>query len=272
VHRNYPVTDQQRIVREVATQIGFDFQRGRLDTTEHPFCSGVGPNDCRITTRWDAGLLSTALYGVLHEAGHGLYEQGLPTEWYGLPPGEAASLGIHESQSRLWENLVGRSPAFWDWCFPRAKAAFPLSLADASADSVQRSLMVVQPSLIRVEADEVTYNLHVMMRFDLERAVIHGDLDVADLPSSLRPEFLAILRGFEAVTPLPGETPIHATVRKMSGEDAERLAARVVELFGEVARSAAPTLALAKEPNDRRSERFGDESDNVIPLLYASEA
>jgi hypothetical protein len=98
------------------------------------------------------------------------------------------------------------------------------------------------------------------------------DLDVADLPSSLRPEFLAILRGFEAVTPLPGETPIHATVRKMSGEDAERLAARVVELFGEVARSAAPTLALAKEPNDRRSERFGDESDNVIPLLYASEA
>lgn len=189
VHRNYPVADQQRFVREVATQIGFDFQRGRLDTTAHPFCSGVGPNDCRITTRWDDGLLSTALYGVLHEAGHGLYEQGLPTEWYGLPPGEAASLGIHESQSRLWENLVGRSPAFWDWCFPRAKAAFPLSLADASADSVQRSLMVVQPSLIRVEADEVTYNLHVMMRFDLERAVVHGDLAVADLPDAWNERF-----------------------------------------------------------------------------------
>ena len=189
VRRHYPVADQQRFVREVATRIGFDFQRGRLDTTEHPFCSGVGPNDCRITTRWAAGSLSTALYGVLHEAGHGLYEQGLPTEWYGLPPGEAASLGIHESQSRLWENLVGRSRAFWDWCFPLAQAAFPQSLAEASADSMQQALMIVQPSLIRVEADEVTYNLHVMMRFDLERAVIHGDLDVADLPAAWNDRF-----------------------------------------------------------------------------------
>jgi len=189
VRRQYPVADQQRFVREVATRIGFDFQRGRLDTTAHPFCSGVGPNDCRITTRWDAGSLSTALYGVLHEAGHGLYEQGLPTEWYGLPPGEAASLGIHESQSRLWENLVGRSRSFWDWCFPLAQAAFPQSLAEASADSVQQALMVVQPSLIRVEADEVTYNLHVMMRFDLERAVVHGELDIADLPTAWNDRF-----------------------------------------------------------------------------------
>lgn len=189
VRRRYPVSEQQRFVREVAARIGFDFQRGRLDTTEHPFCSGVGPHDCRITTRWDEHSLSTALYGVLHEAGHGLYEQGLPTEWYGLPPGEAASLGIHESQSRLWENLVGRSPAFWEWCFPLAQAAFPQSLADATAGSVQQSLMVVQPSLIRVEADEVTYNLHVMMRFDLERAVVHGDLAVADLPDAWNERF-----------------------------------------------------------------------------------
>jgi carboxypeptidase Taq len=180
----YPVADQQRFVREVAARIGFDFDRGRLDTTNHPFCSGVGPDDCRITTRWDEGFLPTALYGVLHEAGHGIYEQGLPTEWYGLPPGEAASLGIHESQSRLWENLVGRSPAFWEWCFPVARAAFPRQLAGADAAALQRALMRVEPSLIRVEADEVTYNLHVMMRFDLERAVIHGDLAVADLPGA----------------------------------------------------------------------------------------
>ena len=189
VRRSYPVADQQRFVREVASRIGFDFQRGRLDTAAHPFCSGMGPHDCRITTRWDQHALATSLYGVLHEAGHGLYEQGLPAEWYGLPPGEAASLGIHESQSRLWENLVGRSPEFWEWCFPIAKAAFPQSLADADAARVQESLMVVRPSLIRVEADEVTYNLHVMMRFDLERAVVHGELAVADLPEAWNDRF-----------------------------------------------------------------------------------
>jgi len=189
VRRSYPVADQRRFVREVASRIGFDFQRGRLDTAAHPFCSGMGPHDCRITTRWDEHSLPTALYGVLHEAGHGLYEQGLPSEWYGLPPGEAASLGIHESQSRLWENLIGRSPGFWEWCFPIARQAFPQSLADADAARVQESLMVVRPSLIRVEADEVTYNLHVMMRFDLERAVVHGDLAVADLPEAWNERF-----------------------------------------------------------------------------------
>jgi len=181
LRRSYPVADQQRFVREVAARIGFDFARGRLDTTDHPFCSTIGPDDCRITTRWDERFLPTSLYGVLHEAGHGLYEQGLSAEWFGLPLGEAASLGIHESQSRLWENLVGRSAAFWEWCFPIARAAFPQALGDATPAEVQRSLLTVKPSLIRVEADEVTYNLHVMMRFDLERAVIHGDLAVGDL-------------------------------------------------------------------------------------------
>ena len=189
VRRGYPVADQQRFVREIAARIGFDFDRGRLDTTAHPFCSGVGPDDCRITTRWDERFLPTSLYGVLHEAGHGLYEQGLPTAWYGLPPGEAASLGVHESQSRLWENLVGRSAAFWQWCFPLARAAFPTALADATADGMHRAVMVVRPSAIRVEADEVTYNLHVMMRFDLERAVVHGDLPVAELPSAWNERF-----------------------------------------------------------------------------------
>lgn len=189
LRRAYPVADQQRFVREIATRIGFDFDRGRLDTTDHPFCSTMGPDDCRITTRWDERCLPTALYGVLHEAGHGLYEQGLPTEWFGLPPGEAASLGIHESQSRLWENFVGRSPAFWEWCFPIARNAFPQSLAAASPAVVQQALMTVRPSLIRVEADEVTYNLHVMMRFDLERAVVHGELAVADLPEAWNDRF-----------------------------------------------------------------------------------
>ena len=186
---SYPAAAQQRFVRAVAERIGFDFQRGRLDTTAHPFCSTMGPDDCRITTRWDERFLPTALYGVLHEAGHGLYEQGLPRDWFGLPPGEAASLGIHESQSRLWENLVGRSPAFWEWCFPMACDAFPDTLAGSSAADVQRALMAVTPSFIRVEADEVTYNLHVMLRFDLEREVVHGSLAVTDLRDAWNDRF-----------------------------------------------------------------------------------
>ena len=187
--RGYPVADQQPFVCRVAEQIGFDFTRGRLDTTAHPFCSTMGPDDCRITTRWDEHFLPTALYGVLHEAGHGLYEQGLPREWHGLPAGEAASLGIHESQSRLWENLVGRSPAFWEWCFPVARAAFPAALADSSPDAAQRALMTVRPSCIRVEADEVTYNLHIMLRFDLERAIVQGTVAVADLRDAWNDRF-----------------------------------------------------------------------------------
>jgi carboxypeptidase Taq len=187
--RAYPVEAQRRFVREVAARIGFDFDRGRLDTTDHPFCTSLGPDDCRITTRWDERFLPTALFGVLHEAGHGIYDQGLRPEWYGLPPGEAASLGIHESQSRLWENLVGRSRAFWEWCFPLARDAFPAALANADAERVHQALLVVRPSLIRVEADEVTYNLHVMLRFDLERAVVHGELAVADLPAAWNERF-----------------------------------------------------------------------------------
>ncbi len=180
----YPIEAQQKFVREVAARIGFDFSRGRLDTTDHPFCTSLGPDDCRITTRWDERSLPTALFGVLHEAGHGIYDQGLRPDWYGLPPGEAASLGIHESQSRLWENLVGRSRSFWEWCFPLAREAFPAALADANAVKVHEALLVVRPSFIRVEADEVTYNLHVMLRFDLERAVLQGDLPVSELPAA----------------------------------------------------------------------------------------
>ena len=181
----FPVQSQKVFVREIIEKIGFQFERGRLDTTAHPFCSTLGPNDCRLTTRWDEKFLPTALYSVLHEAGHGLYEQGLPVDWFGLPPGEATSLGIHESQSRLWENLVGRSPEFWEWCFPLARKAFPESFNEVTSDQLAEAVRSVKPNFIRVEADEVTYNLHVMMRFDLEREIILGNLAVADLPCRL---------------------------------------------------------------------------------------
>jgi carboxypeptidase Taq len=184
LERSYPVGVQESFARGAAEAIGFDFHRGRLDVTAHPFCTGLGPNDCRITTRYDERFFSSAFFGVMHEAGHGIYDQGLPGEWYGLPPGEAVSLGIHESQSRLWENLVGRSRAFWEGMYPAAQRAFPEALGDTSLDAFYFAINDVRSSLIRVEADEATYNLHILIRFELEQALLADDVRVADLPAA----------------------------------------------------------------------------------------
>lgn len=184
LRRNFPVDRQQQFAREVSSAIGFDYDRGRLDVTAHPFCTELGPNDCRITTRYDAQFFNSAFFGTLHEAGHGIYEQGLNTEQYGLPTGTYCSLGIHESQSRLWENLVGRSRSFWQHYFPTAKKHFSNALADISEDEFYRAVNHVSPSLIRVEADEATYNLHIAIRFEIERDLIDGSLAVDDLPTA----------------------------------------------------------------------------------------
>ncbi len=175
---------QRQLSRSVAAAVGFDFDRGRLDETSHPFCTNLGPNDCRILTRFDPKWLPAGLYGTLHEAGHAMYDQGLPTQWYGLPPGSYVSLGIHESQSRLWENLVGRSRAFCQWIQPLLGGLFPRALGDLTVDGLYRAVNVVAPSLIRVEADEATYNLHIIVRFQLETDLIAGTLDVEDLPAA----------------------------------------------------------------------------------------
>jgi carboxypeptidase Taq len=184
LNRRYPINAQERFAKEVAARIGFDFHRGRLDVTAHPFCSSHGPHDCRITTRYDERHFPCAFFGVLHEAGHGIYDQGLRVDCYGLPPGEAISLGIHESQSRLWENLVGRSRAFWQHFYPAAQAAFPEVLSGVLLDDFYAAINDVRPSLIRVEADEATYNLHVLVRFELEQALVNDDLRAADLPAA----------------------------------------------------------------------------------------
>lgn len=182
--RSYPVEAQRGFGRAAASAIGFDFDRGRLDEAAHPFCSGIGPGDCRLTTRYDEQHFPQAFFGTLHEAGHGLYEQGLPADRFGTPLGEACSLGIHESQSRMWENFVGRSRPFWAHFFPRARGAFPSALADVGSEGFYRAINDVRPSFIRVEADEVTYNLHIMLRFELERPLIAGDLAPADMPGA----------------------------------------------------------------------------------------
>lgn len=174
---------QEAFGREAAAKIGFDFNAGRLDKTTHPFCSGMGPNDTRITTRYDERFFSSAFFGTLHEAGHGIYDQGMRSDWYGLPPGNYVSLGIHESQSRMWENQVGRSKSFWDFFFPRAQKAFPASLSNVALDDFYFAINDVRPSLIRVESDEATYNLHILIRFELEQALLEGDLSVADAPA-----------------------------------------------------------------------------------------
>jgi len=184
LRRRFPVAEQESLGLEAAAAIGFDFDRGRLDVTAHPFCTGLGPNDCRITTRYDEHFFSGAFFSILHEAGHGLYEQGLRTDQYGLALGETVSLGIHESQSRLWENMVGRSRAFWRHFYPRAKQYFPETLSDVSLDDFYFAINDVRPSLIRVEADEATYNLHILIRFELEQALLDGDLPLKDLPDA----------------------------------------------------------------------------------------
>jgi len=180
---DYPVAAQRSLATWLAERMGFDGARGRLDAAVHPFTTGLGPGDCRITARWDPTDLSVGLFAVMHEVGHGLYEQGLDPSQWGLPAGEQVSDGLDESQARLWENVVGRSPAFWRFLWPELAARFP-ALAGADAGAVHRAMNRVEPSFIRVSADEVTYHLHIAVRIDLERSLLRGELRVNDLPAA----------------------------------------------------------------------------------------
>lgn len=184
----YPVAAQQEFNARVAASIGFDFEAGRIDTTTHPFCTTLGPRDVRLTTRYMESDFTSSLFGVLHEAGHGLYEQGLPEDDFGLPSGSAVSLGIHESQSRLWENHVGRSRIFWEKWYPVAQETFP-QLAEFPLERFLRYLWRAEFSPIRVEADEATYDLHILLRFGLERRMVDGTLAVADVPAAWNESF-----------------------------------------------------------------------------------
>jgi carboxypeptidase Taq len=184
----YPKKAQKTLNREVAEAIGFDFDAGRIDTTTHPFCTGPGPRDTRLTTRYDEQDFTSSLFGVMHEAGHGLYDQGLPPDDFGLPSGTAVSLGIHESQSRLWENHVGGSRTFWEHWYPRACDLFPV-LSGLPLDGFLAAIRRAEFSPIRVEADEATYDLHILLRFDLERRLIRGELTADEVPAAWNDRF-----------------------------------------------------------------------------------
>jgi len=185
---NYPLEKQQQLNREIAASLGFDFEAGRIDTTAHPFCTTLGPGDVRLTTRYDTEDFTSSLFGVLHEAGHGLYEQGLEPADFGMPSGTAVSLGIHESQSRLWENHVGRSQSFWEKWLPRAAELFP-NLQHIAPSDFLRSIHRSEFSFIRIESDEATYDLHILLRFELERRLLNGSLEVAGVPAAWKQSF-----------------------------------------------------------------------------------
>jgi carboxypeptidase Taq len=182
--QGYDPGSQEAFCQWLVGVLGFDKQSGRLDTSPHPFTITVGAGDVRQTTRADPNDLMMSIFAAIHETGHALYEQGLPGELLDLPVGAAPSLGMHESQSRLWENLVGRSRAFTEFMLPHLKERFQSQLGMVTPEEFYRAANHVEPTMIRVTADEVTYNLHLMLRFELELAMFREELDVADLPNA----------------------------------------------------------------------------------------
>lgn len=177
----FEVNKQREFAIKVIGRFGFDFERGRVDVAVHPFEINFSPDDVRLTTRYDLNFLNPSLFGTMHESGHGMYEQNVSHTIRRTPLCGGASLGIHESQSRLWENLVGRGRSFWKYFYPQLQAVFP-PLASTDLETFYRAVNRVSPSFIRVEADELTYSLHIMLRFEIEQDVLEGKARVADLP------------------------------------------------------------------------------------------
>lgn len=180
--RSFPLAQQEAFGRRVMADMGFDSEAGRLDVSVHPFCSSLSREDVRLTTRYSEDQLTGSIFGTIHECGHGLYEQGLPEDAEGTPAGDSISLGIHESQSRMWENMVGRSHEFWEHYLPVLRQQYPDQLKEVDVDRFYAAVNQVEASPIRVEADEVTYNLHILLRFELERDLLEERLRVEDLP------------------------------------------------------------------------------------------
>jgi carboxypeptidase Taq len=267
--RNYPVDRQEHFGKAAAEAIGFDFTSGRLDVTVHPFCTGIGPADVRITTRYNPNHFPQAFFGILHEAGHGIYEQGLPREHFGTPSGEAVSLGIHESQSRMWENMVARSRAFWRHFYPKAQAAFPEALKGVTLDQFYFAVNDVRPSFIRVEADEATYNLHILLRFEIESAFFNGNLKIADVPGAWNEKF----QKYFGITPkndaegclqdvhwsagLIGYFPTYTLGNLYAAQFFARAAADLGDLDGSFARGDfRPLLGWLRENIHRHGQRY----------------
>ena len=200
LHQDFDPDKQRQFSEWVVAKYGYDFSRGRLDETVHPFATNFSINDVRITTRYHNDFLNPALFGSMHEAGHGMYEMGVAQKYEATNLAGGTSLGVHESQSRMWENLVGRSLGFWKWAYPELQKTFP-QLSDVSLEDFHKAINVVKPSYIRVEADEATYNLHIMLRFELENDLVNGKVSFDNLPQEWNDRFEAYL----GITP-PNDT------------------------------------------------------------------
>jgi carboxypeptidase Taq len=195
LERDFDPDKQKEFVVDVLKKIGFNFDAGRLDVSAHPFATGINPGDVRLTTRYYRNNLRSAVFGAIHEGGHGMYEQNISKDLIGTGLCTGASMSIHESQSRFWENIVGRSYGFWKHFYPQLVKLFPESLGDVRLEEFHRAINEVTPSFIRVEADEVTYNLHIMLRYEIEKKLFNGEIEVKDLPglwNQLMEEYLGI--------------------------------------------------------------------------------
>ncbi|MDJ0751971.1 MAG: carboxypeptidase M32 [Ardenticatenaceae bacterium] len=193
LHQPFDVNKQKETAPYFARAVGYDFDKGHLGTAAHPFAASFSRNDARITTRWNPNFLNPFLFGVMHECGHAMYEQGTGPELERTPLARGTSMGIHESQSRMFENLVGRSRGFWNTHYNHLQNAFPQQLGSISLEQFYRAINKVQPSFIRVEADELTYNMHIILRFELEQAMLNGDLEVNDVPTAWNDKMAELL-------------------------------------------------------------------------------
>lgn len=189
LYLDYPVEGQEEFGREVITKFGYEWKRGRLDVSVHPFTTGFGLNDIRITTDYKKDYLPKSMFGTFHECGHALYELGINKEYNRTPLADGASMAVHESQSRMWENLVGRSRSFWMHYYPRLQEIFSSQLGNVDVETFYKAVNAVEPSLIRIEADEATYNLHIMLRLEMEIALMEGSLQVKDAPEAWNEKF-----------------------------------------------------------------------------------
>ena len=202
LHRSYPEEKQLTFAKDIIDSLGFSSKTGRVDISAHPFCTSFAATDVRLTTRIRRNDLRSCLFGLIHEAGHGMYEQGVSPELARTPSGQGASMGIHESQSLFWENVIARSEEFWHWALPKLKAAFPEQVGDQTPESFFRAINKMRPSLNRVESDELTYNLHIILRFEIERSLIDGSLAVKDIPEMWN---VKMMQSFGIVPPTDAE-------------------------------------------------------------------
>ena len=247
LYQTFDKQEQWDLGIEVIDRIGFDWMRGRLDTSTHPFTNGFSINDVRITTRIEPKIFTMAFFATLHECGHALYELGIDQSLGRTPLAVGASLAVHESQSRLWENIVGRSLSFWQYFYPRLQQVFPDQFGPIALEHFYKGVNKVEPSLIRIEADEATYNLHIMLRLELEIAMLEGDLKVADLPAAwndLMQKYLNIVPDSDANGVLQdvhwsggmiGYFPTYAIGNLVSVQLWEKMEQDIPALYGDIA-------------------------------------